>query len=217
MARNFTATSSQWLKSPNGFTLNSLPITISAWFNIPNLPVTPFPIFSIGLLTGGAWIYLGLRNISTGVNRVFTRCFNGAMAVSTSNISTNVWQHAAGAFISNTSRTAYLDGGNKGTDSTSYSYSGGQNTAIGSLIDPSMIYFNGKIAEFGVWNVELTDQEILILSKGYSPLCVRPESLWCYLPLTRDNDDCLISGSQFAPQNSPTIADHTRIIYPGMR
>jgi hypothetical protein len=74
---------------------------------------------------------------------------------------------------------------------------------------------DGKVAEVGIWQATLTDAEVAILGKGYSPLFVQPDKLLFYIPLIRDNDQDLIGGLSLSEVGSPTITDHPRIIYPG--
>ncbi len=47
--------------------------------------------------------------------------------------------------------------------------------------------FDGRIAEVAIWDVILTADEAAILSKGYSPLFVRPQNLVAYWPLIRES------------------------------
>lgn len=74
--------------------------------------------------------------------------------------------------------------------------------------------FNGKIGEVAYWNVELTAAEHLILSKGYSPLFVRPQSLIWYSPLISDGNDERIQGIDLGNGTFTAKAAHPPIIYP---
>ncbi len=71
--------------------------------------------------------------------------------------------------------------------------------------------FDGALAEFGLWNVILTDDEFIALTKGYSPLLIRPQSLIEYLPMLRSN----VSYKLAAPTITGTaIQPHPRIVMP---
>ena len=75
---------------------------------------------------------------------------------------------------------------------------------------------DGYMAEAAVWNVALTSAEVSVLSKGYSPLLVRPQSIVSYWPLigrTSPEID-LVGGYGMTLVNAPTTAAHPRIIYP---
>ncbi len=45
---------------------------------------------------------------------------------------------------------------------------------------------DGTVAEFGLWDVQLSTDEMLAIGKGVPPIRVRPESLVVYLPMIRD-------------------------------
>lgn len=130
----------------------------------------------------------------------------------------NAWNHGCAVFNNNTDRRIYLDGGNKVQGTLDYPYPTNlDRTAIGRLVRSSSgDNFSGRIAEVGVWNAALTDDEVAILAKGYSPLFVRPESLIAYIPIIGRNDPELelIQGNNFDDVNGTSAAKHPRIIYP---
>jgi Concanavalin A-like lectin/glucanases superfamily len=90
------------------------------------------------------------------------------------------WHHACAVFTSASSRAAFIDGGNKATNSTSITPSGIVQTGIGASIIGSA---NGSLSDVAVWNVALTDAEVAALARGMSPLFVRPSGLIAYWPL----------------------------------
>ena len=136
-------------------------------------------------------------------------------AETTANWSTNTWHHVTAVFANATSRAAYLDGGNKGTDASSRSPAGLDTTIIGYSADSTPVDpFSGRIAEVGVWNVALTDADVAQLAAGYSPLFVRPESLVAYYSLIRDEDQDRVGGYDLTPNNTPSIAAHPAVYYP---
>jgi len=122
-----------------------------------------------------------------GLNpRVFIYASKGnfSSAQTTTNASQDTWHHLCGVFAASDDRTAYLDGGNKGTDATDLSPDYVDLTAIGAFKDNTPgEYCSGRIAEAAIWNVALTDAEVAILADGFSPLLVRPASLVAYWPL----------------------------------
>lgn len=71
--------------------------------------------------------------------------------------------------------------------------------------------FNGTIAEAGIWNVALTDDEILGLARGFTPNQIRPQSLQLYAPLVRNLID-VRGGRAIANVNGATVATHPRVI-----
>lgn len=143
---------------------------------------------------------------------------SSAGTTSTGLVSANTWHHAAGVFTSDSSRSAFIDGGNKATNSdsrTAVSDIDGVN--IGGLEFPgAQQELDGRLAEVGIWNVALTDAEIAILGDGYSPLLIRPQSLVFYLPFVGGSTVELIAGTSFTTNGTPTKGvDHPPIIYPG--
>ncbi len=135
-------------------------------------------------------------------------------ANTTTGFSADTWHHACGVEAASDDRRVYIDGGSKGTNASNRGPTGVDETQIGqyarSTGDGDLI---GDVAEAAIWNVALTDAEVLILSKGYSPLFVRPESLVFYMPLVRDIYDVI--GAIGFTDVSTTITDHPAIIYPG--
>ncbi len=79
------------------------------------------------------------------------------------------------------------------------------NTTLGN-------FFGGDIAEVGVWNVALNQQECASLAKGMTCDKVRPQSLVFYAPLVRDLIDTK-GGLTITNNNGATVANHPRI-YP---
>ena len=77
------------------------------------------------------------------------------------------WHHILGTF-EGSAREVYLDG-----------------NCQGKVITMS-VWFNGasgRIAERAFWDVELSDDEVLLLGQGVLPLLVRPDALQYYTPM----------------------------------
>ncbi len=133
---------------------------------------------------------------------------NVSNALSPTQFSLNTWFHGAAVFESATLRTAYLNGGNPGTNTTSRTPTGIDRGNIGSRTGGN--YINGRMAEVAMWSAALTAEEIAILAKGFSPYLIRPQSLVFYVPLIRDLSD-LAQGRALTNNNGATVADHPRI------
>ena len=126
--------------------------------------------------------------------------------------STGQWVHLCGVYVSSSFREAYLNGVSDGTNTTNI---GTQNTAntitIGARWNVSIgNFFNGDLAEIGVWNTNLTAAEIASLAKGMTCDKVRPESLVFYAPLVRDLQD-ISGGLTITNNNAATVATHPRV------
>lgn len=144
---------------------------------------------------------------TSGKVGVFT---NGSSANTTNAASLNTWVHMAGVISSATSRSAFINGGDKTTNTTSATPSGINETTIGLRrgTTPGAAAL-GPIAEAAIWNAALDDDEVAALGKGFSPRLIRPSALVAYLPLIRDFVD--VKGAGFSVTGSLTVADHCAI------
>lgn len=150
--------------------------------------------------------------------------FGGARADSTAGFTANAWHHAAAVFTSASSRTVYLNGGNSATNTTTQTpdFTATLETNLGAWYSDTsnsyVLFASTRIAEAAVYNVALTASDVAALARGYSPICVRPADLVAYWPLgghhgQHDNDHWK-NGYDLTAVNSPTWADHPRVIYP---
>ena len=71
-------------------------------------------------------------------------------------------------------------------------------------------YFNGQVAEVGIWNAALTQPEIASLAGGMTCDKVRPQSLVFYAPLVRNLQD-VKGGLTITNNNTATVAAHPRV------
>jgi hypothetical protein len=102
----------------------------------------------------------------------------------TTGYSVNTWHHVAAVEASATDHRVFIDGGSKGTSTTSVSPAGADRTSIGRLADGTGgQFFSGRIAHVAIWNVALTDDEILALARRLHPVRIRPGSLVGYWPV----------------------------------
>jgi hypothetical protein len=73
-----------------------------------------------------------------------------------------------------------------------------------------VLYFDGRIAEVGIWSAALTAAEVASLADGMTCDKVRPQSLVFYAPLVRDLQD-VRGGLTITNNNSATVANHPRV------
>ena len=137
----------------------------------------------------------------------------GLGAAAPGTLSTNTWFHAAGVVASSTDRKGYLNGSSNTDTDESGTISTPTYIGIGArlndLSQPSTA-LTGRVAEVGIWNVALADDEIKSLAKGMACDKVRPQSLVFYAPLVRDLID-VRGGLAITNNNSATVAEHPRI------
>ena len=76
--------------------------------------------------------------------------------------------------------------------------------------------WDGQIGEVAMWDVALTDAEVLILSKGFSPLFIRRANLKHYWTFRNGLSGIdIVGGFNLTAFNTPTHgASHPPIIYP---
>jgi len=112
---------------------------------------------------------------------------SGADAIGTTAVSdTTRWYHVVAVFASSTLRKVYVDGYAEDTNTTAITTTSMNRYAFGARGAPAPtwgVYANGKLAEVGVWDVALSDAEILSLSKGANPQTIQSLSLKSYVPL----------------------------------
>ena len=204
--------SSEYLMGLGTPTVTAMPFTISAWFNTDYTGSTNQAIFAIADKDNRDRCVLDLDDGMAGIRCDELGDYNRGQTVNT--YSVNEWSHACGLWTSTTSRTIYLNGdtANKGTDTGSVNPTGfdsvtaGVNRYSGSSY---AWYLSGSVAEVAVWNVALAEDEVVALSRGLSPLLVRPGSLksyWPFYSVTSLVD--IVGGYHLTAYNTPASSDH---------
>jgi len=202
--------------------VTAYPFTISAWFNCDDITVTAgivgisdeatdnerWSLRAAGGITGDP---ISFRSVALGT---------GVNANTTTGYLAGVWNHACAVGRSATSRDAYLNGGGKGSNATSNTPAGLDNTSIGysdRLTD--IEFFPGLIAEICIWNIALSDNDILLLALNIHPFELRPNNIVGYWPLfdrnfpghdlSRHNRHMVIAGA-FPGEHAPAQAAYWR-------
>lgn len=211
MAYNFNG-SSQYLRATvAGYTLANSPVTLAAWVR-PTSAISFPAIVAAGALTGNVdrnVLALAGTNIAVTANGGGTV---GQVITATNTVTTNAWNAVAGVFSSASSRTAYINGVDSGSSTTTIgSAVAATDISVGARFAAGAWgnFFPGDIAEVGVWTVALSAAEVLSLARGVSPSLVRPQSLVFYAPLVRELID-LRFGLAITNNNTATVASHAR-------
>lgn len=178
MARLFGAGNS--LQYTSGAIASTYPFTMACWFYSTSNSANQY-LMQLRDSTDGDFCALQLRGDQAG-DPIFAQSFDGATdeAKTSSGYSTSTWQHAAAVFSATNSRAVYLNGGSKGTNVGSTTSSGFNQMYIADNNVSGTRNIIGAIANAAMWNVVLTDAEILQLAKGVSPIYVRPASIQAY-------------------------------------
>jgi hypothetical protein len=156
------------------------PITMAFWGNMDTATTGDYVI---SLRSSNNTNAFSIRFDDRRVDAEIRAGGSNSRATSPTRFTLGTWIHGAAVFASTTLRTAYLDGGNPGTNTTSRNPSSITEGYIGSIGTAN--YADGRIAEVGIWNAALTAEEIATLAKGFSPIMIRPYDLVFYAPLIR--------------------------------
>jgi hypothetical protein len=190
--------------------VTAVPLTLACWFN-PDL-LQDASLCSVSN-TGGAGTWFALFTGLAGVVTASTATGgNQSNATTTATYTTGSWNHCCGVFSATNSRTIYLNGSNAVTNTASRNPSGINETVIGARRSIGILglYFNGKIAEVGIWNAALTAAEVASLAKGMTCEKIRPQSLVFYVPLVRELQD-VRQGLTITNNNGATVDNHPRV------
>ena len=218
MARLFDDASTEYLKISTA-AVTTGPYTMSIWFFSDDTDQggcllncsasSPNEYFQLNFREGTADQVRFLRRGSEGTNELRT---------TTQANDANVWNHAACSDGSgDASPSVYLNGGGKSSNTTERTYSAIDQTemALNTVSGSEQHKFSGRLAESAIWNVVLSDGEIALLAKGFSPLLFRPQNLVGYWPLIRDDDQDRVGDLNMTAFNTPTVSAHPpNIIYP---
>lgn len=191
--------------------ITQVPFTITCWFLPPNVTADG-TLVSIGNSATANRFQLDVNGSLAGDPiRISAIAASTATASCTTPFIANTWQHAAAVCSSITSRSIYLNGGGKATNTTSITPAGINNIMIGGRWNGGTrgFFFNGRIAEVAIYNAALTDDEVMSLSKGFAPYLIRPNNLKFYNRCIQRSQD--LYGGRTLTQVNITTFDHPRI------
>jgi hypothetical protein len=153
------------------------PFTIAGWFKSDSIAVSQM-IASLEVTASSDYNVLQAAGAETGDPvRAMTYATTWAVAATTSGYSAATWTHCGGVFTAPGNRSAFLNGGSKGTNTTSQSVAG-TNLGIGAYkITVPALFFDGKLAYIGIWDIALSDANMVTLAGGANPTTVEPDHL----------------------------------------
>ncbi len=215
MAVLFDDGNSEWIKD-DSTGLTSYPVSVSCHFNLDTQASAHGLFLITDSATANDWLALLYANDAGTLQAYSKSGGTTSNAVTSSGWSIDTWHVGSASWASTTSRAVYLDGGSKGTNTTSRTPTSQDRLAVGALADSSVDDFvSGKVAEMGVWNVELTDAEHAMLGKFVSPLLVRPGSLVHYWDFVRGVYRDRVGGVTLVNGgNAPDVGTHSPVIMP---
>jgi hypothetical protein len=215
MAYDFNGTN-QFLSIAAAPVLNP-PLTLACWFNSTNTTNIQALVCINATSTVDRHVLYARGDVAGDPVRMQSANQGGANgnADTTSGYSSGAWAHACGVVSSNNNRTAYINGGSSGTNTTSAALSTSP-VQCSIAAQRFSLFLNGAsfasadIAEVGIWNAALTAAEIASLADGMTCDKVRPQSLVFYAPLVRDLIDYK-GGLTITNNNTATVANHPRV------
>lgn len=203
MARGTFSTSNYFSGTPP----TAFPITVSLWFKVSTASETLFrcdkpDTDNISLVINGT--------PKLSVSELENDPFAFGEAIPSPTVSLNTWYHACGIWVSSSSRIAYLNGANKTSNTTTVGadVAGFDDMGIGG--DGSFAGTDSSLAEFGMWDVQLTDDEVAALGKGFSCHLIRPGNLIKHIPLIRNEQT--LRDSDVTETGTVPVTDHPPII-----
>jgi hypothetical protein len=132
--------------------------------------------------------------------------------------SATTWYVLSGSFISDTSRAAFINGANKGTDTANLADPSPDYISIGALVRSTVTdYFDGSLAEAYVLDVNMSDALHASAGKGVSPFWLVPgKNIRAWYPLQGNNSNRVRNGyPALTATGSPTNGTHpARVLRP---
>ena len=229
MARLFASGSSEYLKHSSKVNPN-YPYTCVGYFRTNTLPdqscIISFSDDSAGGTTGQDAVTI---SSNTGIaSGSYLTCWSrrGAgsstidpyLAAASTTCTVDTWHSFVAVWASESSRAIYLDGANSGTNADPIDSTTGINAVdVGRLGDSTdNLYFNGDIAEIGVYNYAFSAADAAAFSNFISPLLFRPDALVAYWPINGTNSPEIspVGGFDLSVNATPLKSAHPRIIQP---
>ncbi len=168
------------------------PVTMNVWFYPPTGVGGLLDMVGVGNDSDISNHRLRMNNTTIRVSAATTDTGNGTTAVTaTVNFTASAWNMATYVCTSATSRTVYVNAGSSATTAVSRTVTAPTDWLIGgryAFATPIPLY-EGYLAEFSVWDAELTADEITSLYRGAKADGIRPQSLKVYVPLVRNHTD----------------------------
>lgn len=160
------------------YTMPALPFTACAWLKL-NTFGTGIRIFDLG--SDGTHRYsLG----TSAADAAVAHHHDGTLSVATETahpLSDGQWHVAVGSWVGNSSRSAFSDGINKGTNAGARTSITPTAIVVGQDF-AALARLNGRMAHLAIWGGTLSDADISLLAT-VSPNMVRPDILLDYWPL----------------------------------
>ena len=201
MSGQFVTATNYFAAAITGWATNGTPISMSAWCYADSTPAVMGILKLDATATGDGQT---LQTIGGALGNIIAMSIDQSVssnaAQAPGSFSTGSFFHTGLVMYSAAERTAFLQGAKThqvtgvfptGFDRMLISFS-----TIGTAWD-------GRLASLAVWDASLTDEEMISMSKGFSPRRVRPQSLRMYIPLIRGVNELRVNAVLTGP--TPTV------------
>lgn len=221
MSRFFTASSSEYLEIDVA-PATAVPLSIGCFFNTSDAGNDQCLVSLADKDAANHYFSLQLRGNLAGDPIAASRNAGApeTRALTTTGFSIDTIHHALGVFASANDVRVYIDGGSKGTDTTSETPSGIDRLSVARRGDSSPDrYYDGYIWELAIWTAALTDEDALALAAGESPIKIKRGSLVGYWKLRggASPEPDFIGGNNLVLSGTPPQAEHALVAWPGSR
>lgn len=181
MSRSFNGTSSDYLDLST-LSVTAPPFTISVWVKLGALGTASYA-FCVGTSGSTDNIRVATLNASNTPGATSRTTASVIAGASASIADTTGWHVLTSVFTSDSSRAAFLDGANKGTNGTANAPTTPNYIILGAAPGVSNRLVNGsKLAHAAIWSSALSDANVLLLATA-RPCDVSSATLSEYWPL----------------------------------
>lgn len=182
MARHTSAAGNSYLYRL-GVPVSAPPLTLSVWAKM-----TTAAQFVANLCYGAANGWFNIGSTVTDIGKAAAYHYDGTNIglAKTIAIPSATWVHLAAVFASNGSRSVFVNGANKVTDTVAVSATTIDRVFVGSAVVGGSVYgpsWDGDIAEFAIYNAALADADVALLASGKSAGLVQAGTLAAYYKL----------------------------------
>ena len=211
MAYDFNGTN-QYLSTASA-PVTAMPLTMACWHR-PAQTAAARAVLAISTIGGGGVGRFQISQLVSPAGTTASSVTDGGTAVdavATKTLVANTWYHSAAVFTSSSNRSAFIDGSETNNTVSNVGPTAPDQFLVGSRYAAAFgAYFDGDIAEVGIWNAALTAAEVASLADGFTCDKVRPQSLVFYAPLIRNLQD-VRGGLTITNNNTATVANHPRV------
>jgi hypothetical protein len=214
MARNFDGSGNTHLAKGSA-PVTVIPFTLAGWVKM-NATLVYGVIMQIGNTSSTDCARIAYHDQGFFICRAVQGATQPEAAYTGITPAAGVWSHVCGVWTNNTTQLIYVNGSNKTSNTHAACDPAGLNDTWIAAATPtsSPLEVNAIIAFPAIWNVALSDPDILSLSKGFSPRKIRPDKLVSYAKLTGNSPEPDYKGGSWTLTGTPPFASNPPVYFP---